>query len=97
MDLFSKKINMVKICMSLLVFVVSAVGLSILYAKPASADWYSDLGVKYTVYQKGNSYLYWNGRDNSWKILNGTIPQVRLDGKSCSTLIHQKYLTTAQG
>lgn len=85
MDLFSKKINMVKICMSLLVFVVSAVGLSILYAKPASADWYSDLGVKYTVYQKGNSYLYWNGRDNSWKILNGTIPQVRLDGKSCST------------
>ena len=79
-----------KVLMLLIMFMASTVGASLFFAKSASADWFDDLSVDYIVYKKPDSsptsFLYYSGKDSSWKFLQApNIPKVHLDGKSCDT------------
>ena len=79
-----------KVLVLLAMFMVSTVGASLFFAKSASADWFDDLSADYIVYKKPDSsptsFLYYSGKDSSWKFLQApNIPKVHLDGKSCDT------------
>ena len=80
------KNHMKRLAVLISIFIFGTIGISLLCSDPALADWYSDLGLKYTVYKKNSDFLYWNGKDNSWKILsNVNNPRVNLNGTSCDT------------
>jgi uncharacterized repeat protein (TIGR02543 family) len=82
-SLLKNHINRLIILVS--VFLLGTVGINLLYTKSVSADWFSELGKTYTVYEKGGTLLYWNEKGNTWVITSTSIPQVHFNGISCDT------------
>jgi uncharacterized repeat protein (TIGR02543 family) len=65
----------------LLTFVFVVVGLSIFYTQPASAASYT-ISKDYYVYKKSNNYLYYDGTNSTYAIINWT-PQINIIKNQC--------------
>ena len=59
-------------------------GANLLFTNPVSADWFSQINDHYTVRQNGGYFLYWNGKNSQWTIIDSSpFPQVHFNGNAC--------------
>lgn len=62
------------------IFILSVVAFSLFYAHPASA-W--TIGNRYTVYKNSGNWLYWNGKNGQYEIIDWT-PRIDVTKVGCN-------------